>query len=100
MRLVRYSDGAKKDVREIGRWYEKKRTGHGRAFRNELKRLLVRLDANPMHWAEDERYPGVRVCEMDLFPYLVYYSVTEEEVAILAVIHSSRDSDSFIDRFN
>lgn len=50
--------------------------------------VLARVRATPEFYAANRR--GVRQALVNRFPYVVYYLITTDAVAVFAVIHTSR----------
>lgn len=78
-------------VREIGEafsWYEEQSSGLGAEFELVLELQLKRLEQAPLLYTEI--IPGVRRTLLPRFPYGVFYTVKNDLVHILAVIHHAR----------
>ena len=59
-------------------------------FIDELDRLLARLSEFPRSAQQVEGYPSVRRALMRRFPFAVFYTVDEDLLLVLRVIHTSR----------
>lgn len=62
----------------------------------ELIKTFRRIEANPLGYEEVE--PGVREAALKKFPYSVYYYVDDIHVAVLMVVHQSRDESVWRNR--
>ncbi len=82
---------AKEDVREAAKWYNKRQEGLGKRFTAEVREKVHFIRQN--HTASNVRYDGVRIAVLNVFPFLVHYSVDENNKTIIvsAVLHTSRD---------
>ena len=79
-------------VREIGEafdWYEEQCEGLGSEFELAFELQLKRLEQVPLLYPEI--FPGVRRTLLPRFPYGVFYTVKNELVHGLAVIHNARN---------
>jgi plasmid stabilization system protein ParE len=79
-------------VREVGEafdWYEKQSKGLGSEFELAFELQLKRLEQVPLLYAEI--MPGVRRTLLPRFPYGVFYTVRNDLVHVLAVIHNARN---------
>ncbi len=79
-------------VREIGVavvWYEQQSQGLGAEFELAFELQLKRLEQVPLLYAEI--IPGVRRTLLPRFPYGVFYTVKNDLVYVLAVIHNARN---------
>ena len=86
---------AKKDIKESALWYNKKQKGLGKRFTLEIRRKINLLKQEP--YAAAIRYDDVKTAVLDIFPYMVHYSVDEAEklIVISAVLHTSRSPDNW-----
>jgi toxin ParE1/3/4 len=85
---------ARIEIAETVRDYEAKVPGLGRRFWRELRRCLIGVRDNPLHWRAIS--PKFRRAVMRPFPYLVFYRVTGNEVRILHVLHGARDYERML----
>jgi toxin ParE1/3/4 len=80
---------AEADLAEAYRWYEGQREGLGADFALCIEETLDKIRRSP------EIYPKVyrhlRRAFVRRFPYGVFYVMREETIAILGVLHGSRD---------
>ena len=89
---------AKEDIREAAIWYNKQQEGLGKRFISEVREKVhfIRLNAN----ATIIRYDGVRTAVLNVFPFMVHYTVDEKNKTIIisAVLHTSRNPDLWKNR--
>jgi len=85
---------AREDIQESIRWYNQRQAGLGRRFHAELKEFLELLSKNPMF---ENRYDEVRCVPMRKFPYMVHFTVEEDDrvVVIHGVFHTSLHPSSW-----
>ncbi|MHB8949596.1 MAG: type II toxin-antitoxin system RelE/ParE family toxin [Rhodoferax sp.] len=79
-------------VREIGEafeWYEQQSNGLGSEFELAFHLQLKRLEQVPLIYPEI--LPGVRRTLLPRFPFGVFYTVKNDLVYVLAVIHTARN---------
>ncbi len=92
MRLVLHPD-AVAEATAAGDWYESERPGLGADFAGEIERAVEAILENPQTWPT---WPGVsaslgvRRLLLPRFPFALAYVVRANEVAVLAVAHTSR----------
>ena len=80
---------AQAEFDDAANWYEAQRAGQGAKFTAAIGRVLVDLGARPeLH---PEVYEDVREALVARYPYAVYYRPGLDQVAVLAVFHTSRD---------
>lgn len=82
---------ASRAVREIGAafdWYEEQSGGLGSEFELAFELQLKRLEQVPLSYAEI--ISGVRRTLTPRFPYAIFYTVKDDSVHVLAVIHTAR----------
>jgi plasmid stabilization system protein ParE len=81
---------AEADLLTVHDWYEWQRSGLGEVFADAVETILARIEMMPELYAialEDVRRGKLRK-----FPYLIYYRILSNQIEVLAVLHSSRDS--------
>lgn len=83
---------AKRDIREAALWYNQRSKGLGKKFMAEIRKKIRFILGNPT--ASPIRYDDVRTAVLNVFPYMVHYTVDEanKTVIISAVLHTSRDT--------
>ncbi len=80
----------KKDIWEAALWYNYKQKGLGKSFTAEVRKKVRSIKQNPK--AFNIRYDNVRTAILDVFPFMIHYSIDEsnKSVIISAVLHISR----------
>jgi len=81
---------AEQDLLEAQEWYDEQRPGLGGDFRSTIDGLLRRILERPLLYPAV--YRNVRRAVVRRFPYLLYFSVSDDTVVVLACLHSKRDS--------
>jgi len=84
---------AKEDIREAAKWYNKKSQGLGKRLTAEVRGKVRFIRQNPT--ASIVRYDDVRTAVLNIFPYMVHYTVDEhsQTIVVSAVLHTSRDPE-------
>ena len=77
------------DIESAFRWYEAEEPGLGPEFLEQLRLIYRRILDNPLGY--EEQRSGIRRGLMRQFPYAVYFSIEDETILILAVLHTARD---------
>lgn len=80
---------AEADILDGYRSYEEKQEGLGRRFMDEIELVFDRILPNPFLYQEVEA--DIRRAVIHKFPYLVFYTLDQQTVQILAVIHGAQD---------
>jgi plasmid stabilization system protein ParE len=80
---------AEKDVAAAAQWYEERSSGLSLRFRASLDRALSLIENNPELYAPV--YRGLRRALLRRFPYGVFYIPRDEDIIVVAVLHTSRD---------
>ena len=92
----RFHPAAEIELQESARYYHARKKGLGRAFLTEIRRAISLVRVNPgigTLLEHDIRRFGVR-----RFPYSVLYSVDNEELTIVAVMHQKRRPGYWLER--
>jgi len=80
---------AEHDIRSAVEWYEAQRAGLGIEFLAALRERLEAVRAHPE--SSPILYRGIRRAVVSRFPYLIFYIVRPDRVAVLAVLHHARN---------
>lgn len=80
---------AERDIQTIFEWYKSQQPGLGEEFLASLRDRLETIRSLPE--AFPIFYRDVRRSVISRFPYVVFYVVRPTRVAVLAVLHQSRD---------
>ena len=88
MKLILKPD-AEDDIDEAARWYEDQRKNIGTEFLNELGEVLNRIKSNPFLF--QKKYRNVHIAFLRRFPFGIYFAVEQQQVFVIAVLHTSRN---------
>jgi plasmid stabilization system protein ParE len=80
---------AENDIQAIFEWYESQQRGLGEQFLASLRERLEAIRSQSESCVVI--YRDVRRAVVARFPYVVFYIVRPTQVAVLAVLHQSRD---------
>lgn len=96
MFTVKLLTEAEIDLTDACKWYEKKQTGLGRRFLDEVNHYLKLIAEDPL------RYPirfsqKYRFATLKIFPYLISFRIEDESdlIYITSVFHTSRKPEYF-----
>jgi toxin ParE1/3/4 len=76
------------EVAEAASWYEAQRQGLGKDFLHAVDRTVSALAEHPLRFRKVHRES--RRAPVDRFPYGIIFQVTEEEIVLVACMHSRR----------
>ncbi len=76
--------------------YETARAGLGARFDAEVDRSLSRIASAPGQFPEIE--PGYRRALVRGFPYGIFFTATNDEVVVLAILHLHRSPETWRSR--
>jgi plasmid stabilization system protein ParE len=93
---IRFEDHVEADLVEASFWHDRQRSGLGDRFLSAVFETLDRVAEMPLAYPS-ARGETRRALVRD-FRYSVYFRVDGDDVAILAVIHNSRDPRRWQDR--
>ena len=82
-------EDAEADLAEAKDWYERQRPGLSADFLANVEKVFERLRKTPLMHAEI--YKDARRAVVRRFPYVVYYRMEDDVVAILAVVRGGRN---------
>lgn len=96
MRRISYGSAARSDLRSAKQYYDELRPGLGREFVLEVKAQLSKIAEFPS--AFRMIHDGIRKAPIKRFLFDIYYSPTDEEIFVVAVMHRRRHPDSWKNR--
>ena len=77
------------DVEGAFEWYETEEADLGLEFLLQLRATYQRILDNPLGY--QELRSGIRRALTRQFPYAVYFSIEDDTILVLAVLHTARD---------
>lgn len=86
---------AAQDLRDAKAWYNRQSSGLGKRFAVEFDEVLREVIASTVAFQVVEG--GVRRALLLRFPFSVYYTLENDELIILAVLHFRRHPGSWKD---
>lgn len=86
---VYFLHAARIDLRKAFEWYEFQDPGLGDRLLLSIHSALERCSENPLAFAVFS-HPFRRM-RVDIFPYLVFFSIDGEKIVVHAVFHTSRN---------
>jgi toxin ParE1/3/4 len=91
-----FHPGALQDVKEAAEYYAARVPGLDLRFIDAVEETVERILAAPARWriVEDD----IRRCLTHVFPHGVIYTIEQDFVLILAVMHCSREPGYWTDR--
>jgi plasmid stabilization system protein ParE len=91
-----YHPHARKELDDAADYYDSIELRLGDEFLEEIDDCISRLLMSPLAWTK--LHGSVRRCRTHRFPYSLIYDVEKEQVFIVAVMHSSREPNYWVDR--
>ncbi len=93
-----FLEAARDELNETVACYDTQRDGLGQEFADEVENTIRRIVNHPNAWTR--LTPTTRRCRTDRFPYGVVYTIRDQEVLIVAVMHLRRKPGYWQDRLN
>ncbi|QTY26807.1 type II toxin-antitoxin system RelE/ParE family toxin [Flavobacterium sp. CS20] len=80
---------AKLDIAEATSWYNSKQKDLGKRFIKEVRTKVLFIRENPK--ASAVRYDDTRCTVLDVFPFMIHYTIDEpnKTIIVVAVLHTS-----------
>lgn len=91
-----YHPYARKELDDAADYYDSIDLRLGDEFFEEIDDCISRLLMSPLAWTKLRG--SVRRCRTHRFPYSLIYDLEKEQVFIVAVMHSSREPNYWVDR--
>ena len=93
---IRIIPAAARDAEAATQWYDRERTGLGRRFLAEVKRVSKRIREAPLQLPLVDE--GVRRALLRTFPYAMFFSIDANVIVVVAIVHLHRRPDSWRER--
>ena len=84
---------AEMELIDASSYYNIQSEGLGFEFASEVKKTIERIIQHPEAWTKLSK--RTRRCRTNRFPYGVIYQIKEETILIVAVMHLSRDPQTW-----
>jgi toxin ParE1/3/4 len=84
---------AEEDIQQAREFLEQARAGLGTRFVARLREVFERIESNPDLYGRV--WKDVRAARVRRFRHLVYYTVFDDRVEILAVLHGARNPSTW-----
>ena len=98
---LRIEATAEAEAREAAEWYEQQRTGLGLEFLVAVDQAIQQIGVAPERFPRLETLPDEELVRRHLltrFPYAVVYEMTASEIRIIAVAHTRRRPNYWLNR--
>ena len=90
---LKFSIVAEREIEAAADYYEKQEAGLGLRFVLEMERAIKFILQFPNAWLPISK--RARRCVLRRFPYNVIYSVQQDTVTVVTVIHQRRDPEKW-----
>lgn len=93
-RSLRYHPLFESDVLNAAAWYDQRHPSLGADFVVRVQSAVVQMIVDPDRRTSAEY--GVRYWPLERFPYVLFYDLTETELLVLGVMHTSQESQRWL----
>ena len=93
---VLFDELAAMEYKDAVEYYNLQISGLGDRLKNEVKTGIRRILANPYLWSTEKG--DVRKYLLHRFPYKILFSIEHDYIYIIAIAHSHRKPDYWVDR--
>ena len=94
----KFHPDALKEYRETALWYSNRERTLALRFTKSIEETIRRIVANPERWRVVDE--DVRRCLTPIFPFAVLYTIEQDFILIVAVMHWSREPGYWRDRLD
>lgn len=95
---LRFLEPAQREVDDAVRWYDRQADGLAQKFLDDPDRTIRRIISFPESCSTIEQ--DLRRCLLSRFPFGVIYGIDDQTVVVVAVAHSHREPEYWIERRN
>jgi plasmid stabilization system protein ParE len=82
-------DSADADIEAAFQWYQTEQPGLGLEFLDKLRTAYRSIVDNPFKY--QELRSGIRRALTKRFPYAIYFTIDDQIILVIAVLHTARD---------
>lgn len=93
-RSTRYHPLFESDVINAAAWYDGRLQGLGSDFVARVQKTVTQMIEDPNRRTSAEY--GVRYWAVERFPYVVFYDLSDSELLILGVMHTSQEPQKWL----
>ncbi len=93
-RSLRYHPLFDSDVVDGADWYDARQPELGSDFVSRVRRAVDKVIVDPERRSSSDY--GVRYWPIERFPYVLFYDLTERELLVLGVMHTSQDASKWL----
>jgi len=93
---IRFLTIAQKEVDDAYCWFEQRSKGSGMEYLSELHQVVHLIARFPLAGQEIE--PEIRRCLFARFPYALIYGIDDQAIVVIAVAHTHREPQYWIER--
>ena len=90
---IKIAHAAERDIRKAFLLYEGQKEDLGNLFEENVYQGINNIQNNPLKF--QIRYGSTRISFIGKFPYGIHFQINENEILILAVFHTSQDSEKW-----
>jgi plasmid stabilization system protein ParE len=86
---------ARQDIGNAAKWYNERQAGLGKRFTQHVQQKVRFITQNP--YAVAVRYDETRTAVLDVFPYMIHFSIDNDkkQLIISAVLSTHRDPETW-----
>jgi len=88
---IEITEDAKNELDESVKWYEKRKKGLGKEFKNEVKKTIKSIEQNPEQNQKVSDNENIRRALIDRFPFFIFYYIQQTTIKIFSIFHTSRN---------
>lgn len=96
--IYKFHPDALAEYREAALWYSNRERELALRFTTSIEETIRRIVENPERWRVVEE--DVRRCLTRIFPFAVLYTIEQDFILIVAVMHWSREPGYWRDRLD
>jgi toxin ParE1/3/4 len=86
---LRYTETALREIEHIFQYLLERNPAVAKAVAIRLREIAALLEAYPSLGRESDE-PGVRIASLVRYPFLIFYTISADEIVVLNVRHASR----------
>lgn len=88
---------AELELDDAKEWYNLQQDNLGDRFVNKIDKIIIRINENPFQFPKEKKQ--IRKAVIKLYPYVIFFYVTENVINVFAIFHTSRNPMIWKKRF-
>lgn len=92
---IEITEDAKQELEKSVKWYESRKKGLGKEFKEEVKKTVKTIEQNPEQNPKAGDNENIRRALVYRFPFIIFYLIQQTTIKIFSIFHTSRNPKDY-----